>query len=319
MFLQILMIVIGFILLIVGAHFLVKGSSNIAKKFNIPEILIGLTIVAIGTSAPELIITITSASKKATDLIVGDAIGSNLCNLLLILGTISVIKPVKIDTEAKKIHIPVLFIVTCVIAFMGLGIARKNQSIIDRKSGILFIVLFIMYLLYPIIAEIKDITKKFKEKGKYKKESNMIISIIYVIFGIVLLKYGGDFVVDNSINIANSYNISEKIIGLTIVALGTSLPELVTSIVAVRKGDQDLAIGNLVGSCVFNFLLILGVGAIIEPLEISAEFNQKIILLAFSILLIWIFNFIGRKNYITRTKGVILLLIFITYTANLFR
>lgn len=320
MFLEILMIIIGFILLILGAHLLVKGASNIAKKFNIPEILIGLTIVAIGTSAPELIITITSASKGATDLIIGDAVGSNLCNLLLILGLISIIKPVKIEQEAKKIHIPILFIITSIILLIGLGLIGNNQNVLNKNDGIIFIVLFICYLLYPVIIEIKDIIKKVKEdkNNKKEKENNIVLSIIFIIIGFVLLKYGGDFVVNHSTNIAKMLDISEKIIGLTIVAFGTSLPELVTSIVAVIKGDEDLAVGNLVGSCIFNLLLILGVGAIITPLPFSEEFNHNLIILLFSTLLIWIFNFIGKKNYISRIQGVLLLFVFGGYIIKLF-
>lgn len=319
MFIQIVMIILGFILLICGANLLVKGSSNIAKKFHIPEMLIGLTIVAIGTSAPELIITITSASKNASDLILGNAIGSNLCNLLLILGLMAVLRPVEIEKDTKKIHIPILFFSTLILIAMQIGAFGSHANVIDKADGIILIILFILYFSYPILTEIKDIKKTYKEnKDKHINNSKTLLSIIFVIIGMVLLKYGGDFVVDHSVEVARMFNISERVIGLTIVSIGTSLPELVTSIFAVIKKNAELAVGNIVGSCIFNTFLILGIGSIITPLEFPAEFNQNIIILLVSIFLIWLFNFVGKKNWVTRAKGSILLLIFGIYIAKLF-
>ena len=307
MFLQILFIILGFILLICGAHLLIKGSINIAKKFRIPEIIIGLTIVALGTSAPELLVTITSANKGAGDLIIGNALGSNLCNLLLILGIMAVLKPIKADKDAKLIHIPVLFVVNLIILLLG-----STQNIISKTEGIILILLFLLYFSYPIIKQIKNVEDKLHLRPE-KIQNHLFISLLFISVGIILLKTGGDLVVENSINIANTFNISEKIIGLTILAFGTSLPELVTSIVASIKGDEDLAVGNLVGSCIFNLLLILGVGAIINPLKISNEFIIDIFILIASTLLIWLYFFIGDKNNITRSKGLILLIFFLIY------
>lgn len=315
-----LMITLGFVLLVIGADLLVRGASNIAKKFHIPEMLIGLTIVALGTSAPELIITITSAQSGATDLIIGNAIGSNLCNLLLILGLMAIIRPVFIDEEAKKIHIPVAVFAVFVILVIELSNLGSASAFIDRWDGILLVVLFIVYFTYPIFTEIKDIRQAYKEaknNGNTKK-INVFLSIIFIIIGVVLLKYGGDFVVDNATLIAEYFNISERVIGLTIVAIGTAMPELVTSIVAVIRKDTDLAVGNLVGSCVLNLFLILGIGAIITPLEFSTDFTQNLILLFFSTLLLWLFNYIGKKNTITRLKALILLGIFSFYMVGLF-
>lgn len=319
MFFEIIMIILGFILLVCGADLLVKGSSNIAKKFHIPEMLIGLTIVAIGTSAPELIITITSAGKDASDLILGNAIGSNLCNLLLILGLMAVLRPVEIGKDAKKIHIPILLLSTLILFIMQIGIFGGGVNVLDRIAGIILIILFILYFSYPILTEIKDIKKAYKDnKDKQINNSKTILSVIFVIIGIVLLKYGGDFVVDYSIEIARRINISERVIGLTIVAIGTALPELVTSIFAVIKKDTDLAVGNIVGSCIFNTFLILGIGAIMTPLKFSTEFNQNLIILLASTVLIWLFNFVGKKDMVTRTKGCTLLLIFGIYIFKLF-
>ena len=319
MLFSILMIILGFILLVVGADFLVKGTSNIAKKFHIPEMLIGLTIVALGTSAPELIITISSATSGANDLILGNAIGSNLCNLLLILGLMCVIRPVEIDKEAVKVHIPMVFISAVIILCLSLGIF-STPNVIDRRDGIILTIMFVLYFSYPIFAEIKDIKKAYKEnlKSDKFKDIKISLSILFIILGIVLLKYGGDFVVDYAINIAMELNVPESVIGLTIIAIGTAMPELVTSIVAVIKKDTDLAVGNLVGSCVLNLFLILGVGAIITPFNFSQDFNNNLIYLIISTFVIWCFNFIGKKHVLTREKGVILLLMFGFYIVRLF-
>ena len=320
MFINILMITLGFVLLVIGADLLVRGASNIATKFRIPEMLIGLTIVALGTSAPELIITITSAQAGATDLIIGNAIGSNLCNILFILGLMAIIRPVVIDDEAKKLHIPIALFAAIVILIMELSSLSSSSAFIDRIDGILLLILFAVYFTYPIFTEIKDIAKSYKEdkiSGNSKK-INVFLSIIFIVIGVVLLKYGGDFVVDNATLIAEHFNISERVIGLTIVAIGTAMPELITSIIAVIRKDTDLAVGNLVGSCVLNLFLILGVGAVITPLEFSSKFNQNLILLCISTFILWMFNFIGKKNTITRFKGFVLLLIFSLYMVGLF-
>lgn len=320
MFMYSIMIVIGFVLLVLGAELLVRGSSNIASKFHIPEMLIGLTIVALGTSAPELIITVTSAFSGNTDLIIGNAIGSNLCNLLFILGLMAIIRPIFIDEDAKKIHIPIAFLSVLVILFIEISHISSNPSFIGRVDGIILVILFLAYFTYPIFSEIKDIRKAYKENMNEESTKNIkiFVQIIFIIIGIVLLKFGGDFVVDYSTEIAQALGISERVIGLTIVAIGTAMPELITSIIAVIRKDTDLAVGNLVGSCVLNLLLILGVGAIITPLEFSNEFTQNLILLAISTLILWIFNFIGKKNTITRFKGFILLIIFTFYMVGLF-
>lgn len=320
MFINILMVILGFVLLVIGADLLVRGASNIATKFRIPEMLIGLTIVALGTSAPELIITITSAQAGATDLIIGNAIGSNLCNILFILGLMALIRPLVIDNEAKKIHIPIALFAAIVILIMELSSLSSSSAFIDRIDGISLLILFAVYFTYPIFTEIKDIAKSYKEdkiSGNSKK-INVFLSIIFIVIGVVLLKYGGDFVVDNATLIAEHFNISERVIGLTIVAIGTAMPELITSIIAVIRKDTGLAVGNLVGSCVLNLFLILGVGAVITPLKFSSKFNQNLILLCISTFILWIFNFIGKKNTITRFKGFVLLLIFSLYMVGLF-
>ena len=325
---DILMIILGFVLLVVGADMLVKGASNIAKKFHIPEMLIGLTIVAIGTSAPELIITITSTQSSITDLIIGNAIGSNLCNLLFILGLMAVIRPVKVDKEARNFHIPIAFLASTVILLMGLGILGNSTQYINQIEGFFLIILFIVYFSYPIIKEFEDIINSYKKeklerqnssnKNSKKKKINIPFSLLLIVVGVFLLKYGGDFVVDSATNIALYFNISERVIGLTVVAIGTALPELVTSIFAVIRKDTDIAVGNLVGSCVLNLFLILGIGAMITPLEFTPDFIQNLILLCSMTLVLWLFNFMGKRDTITRPKGLVLLGVFALYMVSLF-
>ena len=325
---DILMIILGFVLLVVGADMLVKGASNIAKKFHIPEMLIGLTIVAIGTSAPELIITITSTQSSSTDLIIGNAIGSNLCNLLFILGLMAVIRPVKIDKEAINFHIPMAFLASTVILLMGLGILGNSTQYINQIEGFFLIILFIVYFSYPIIKEFEDIINSYKKeklerqnssnKNSKKKKINIPFSLLLIVVGVFLLKYGGDFVVDSATNIALYFNISERVIGLTVVAIGTALPELVTSIFAVIRKDTDIAVGNLVGSCVLNLFLILGIGAMITPLEFTPDFIQNLILLCSMTLVLLLFNFMGKRDTITRPKGLVLLGVFALYMVSLF-
>ena len=325
---DILMIILGFVLLVVGADMLVKGASNIAKKFHIPEMLIGLTIVAIGTSAPELIITITSTQSSSTDLIIGNAIGSNLCNLLFILGLMAVIRPVKIDKEARNFHIPIAFLTSTVILLMGLGILGNSTQYINQIEGFFLVILFIVYFSYPIIKEFEDIINSYKKeklerqnssnKNSKKKKINIPFSLLLIVVGVFLLKYGGDFVVDSATNIALYFNISERVIGLTVVAIGTALPELVTSIFAVIRKDTDIAVGNLVGSCVLNLFLILGIGAMITPLEFTPDFIQNLILLCSMTIILWLFNFMGKRDTITRLKGLVLLGVFALYMVSLF-
>lgn len=318
MILNSIFIIIGFILLLIGANLLVKGSTNIATKFHIPEILIGLTIVALGTSAPELIITITSAQIGSSDLILGNAIGSNLCNILLILGLIALIHPIQLDKDTKKFHIPIALFSAIILLILQIPIYSSSAYVIEKLDGAILLILFILYFSYPIFIELKDIIKTYKENKSKKQNINILLSIFFILLGAILLKFGGDFVVDYSVKIAEYFKISERVIGLTIIAIGTATPELVTSIMAVIKKDSDLAIGNLIGSCTLNLLLIIGIGAIITPLNFTFELNQNLILLIFSTALIFLFNFIDKKNTITRTKGCILLIIFSIYIVNLF-
>lgn len=311
---HIILIIVGFILLIKGADFLVEGSSKIAKKFRIPEIIIGLTIVSIGTSMPELFVSITSAIDGYPDMAVGNVVGSNLCNLLLILGLSAIIKPIEFKRETRLIEIPITLAVT-VIFFVLCNIGAD----ITRTEGIILAVLFLLFIIYTIVMARKG--EKFEKKDaliKVEPNGKVLKSIFYILLGVVGLKIGGDFVVEHSVTIAEAVGISEKVISLTIIAIGTSLPELVTSVTAAFKGDSDIAIGNILGSNIFNILLILGVSAIITPIKYSMSYNNQILVLIIGTILLALFPFIGAKNKMTRTNGFSYLIIYAIYMAGLF-
>lgn len=318
MIVSIILIAIGFVLLIKGADFLVDGSSSIAKKFHIPEIIIGLTIVSIGTSMPELFVSITSALEGHSDMAMGNVIGSNVCNLLLILGLSTVIHPVKFQRETRLIEIPMCLALT--IIFMIL--CNTNADITRIEAGVL-IGLFVMFILYTIWMGIKGEKFDYEDTIEQKKEENtnisMLRSILYVVLGIIGLKIGGDLTVDYSVKIAQQFQISEQIISLTILAVGTSLPELVTSVTAARKGNSDIAIGNIIGSNIFNMLLIIGVTALIKPITYNVVYNVQLIILVVATLLLSLFPIIPPKNEMNRPNGLVYLAFYAIYLMILFQ
>ena len=320
MLISIILIILGFALLIKGADFLVEGSSNIAKKFHIPEIIIGLTIVSIGTSMPELFVSVTSALEGYSDMAMGNVIGSNICNLLLILGLSTVIKSVIFQRETRLIEIPMCLTIT--IIFMVFCNLQQN---ITRIEAIILIILFTIFIIYTIIMGKKG--EKFDEKGEEQSEVksiqevenvSLIKSTIFIILGIVGLKIGGDLSVNNAVTLAQHFGISEQIISLTILAIGTSLPELVTSVTAAIKGNSDIAIGNIIGSNIFNMLLIIGVSAIIKPITYNTAYNLEMIILIFGTLLLALFPIIPPKNKMSRANGVIYLVLYAIYLGILF-
>lgn len=310
MLLYIILIIVGFALLIVGADFLVDGASGIAKKFHIPEIIIGLTIVSIGTSMPELFVSITSAIDGYSDMALGNVIGSNLCNLLLILGLSSLIKPVDFQQETRKYEIPM-----CLLFTIILMIFSNTSGGISRSEAVILLVLFGLFIAYTIYMG----KKKSKEDSKVVEENNKTIkNIILIILGIIGLKFGGDFVVNNAVNIAQMFNISEKVISLTILAIGTSLPELVTSVTAAIKGNSDIAIGNIIGSNIFNILLILGVSSVIKPITFNSSYNMDLSILCISMVILALFPIIPPKNKMSRANGLIYVLMYGAYIGMLF-
>ena len=309
MLLNIFLIIVGFAFLIVSADVLVDGSSGIAKKFHIPEIIIGLTIVSIGTSMPELFVSVTSALDGYSDMSIGNIIGSNLSNLLLILGLSAIIKPVVFQKETRLYEIPMCLFFT--VIFM---IFCNTQGGISRVEAVILLVLFCLFLGYTIYMGKKESKNNLIELEVTESKNNSTIkNIILVILGIVGLKIGGDLVVNNAVSVANYFNISEKIISLTILAIGTSLPELVTSVTAAIKGNSDIAIGNIIGSNIFNILLIIGVSAVIKPIAYNITYNFDITVLLVSTIILAIFPFIPPKEKMSRANGIIYFLMYIIY------
>ncbi len=317
MFLSIILIAIGFALLVKGADFLVDGSSNIAKKFHIPEIIIGLTIVSIGTSMPELFVSLTSALEGHSDMSMGNVIGSNIANLLLILGLSTIIRPIKFQRETRLIEMPMCLILT--IIFM---IFCNTEGVISKIEAIILLILFIIFILYTIImgknGEKFDKEETIIELKTENEKVSIFKSIVFIVLGIIGLKVGGDLTVDNALVVARFFNISEKIISLTILAIGTSLPELVTSVTAAIKGNSDIAIGNIIGSNIFNMLLIIGISALINPIIYNVSYNLEMVILILGILLLSIFPIIPPKNQMNRSNGLIYLIIYVLYMVNLF-
>ena len=320
---SIILILVGFVFLVKGADLLVDGASNIAKKLHIPEIIIGLTIISIGTSMPELFVSITSAISGYSDMAIGNVIGSNLSNLLFILGLSSIIQSVEFKKETRVIEIPICLCIT--VAFW---IICNLGGDVSKLESIILILLFVIFIIYTIIMakmadkfEGEELEKDLEEdKSLSFKEKAIAFAkdIVYILLGIVLLKVGGDFTVNNAVNVATIMGISEKIISVTILAIGTSLPELVTSVSAAIKGKSDIAIGNILGSNIFNMLLIIGVSAFIKPIVYNLSYNRDMIFLMIGTLLLFIFPIIPPKKKMSRMNGIVYLGIYAVYIATLF-
>ena len=317
MIVWILLIVLGFVFLVKGADLLVEGASNFAKKFHIPEIIIGLTIVSIGTSLPELFVSITSAIDGYPDMAIGNVIGSNIANMFLILGMSATIKTIIFKRETRLIEIPICLVIS--IVFMIL--CNIGQDI-TRIDAIILTVLFIAFIAYTIVMAKKgeEFDKEENEKDIKKEDKptgSVIKNIIYMILGIVLLKFGGDFTVNNAVNIANFFGLSEKLISVTILAIGTSLPELVTSVSAAIKGKSDIAIGNIIGSNIFNMLFIIGTSALIKPIVYNMSYNIDMIFVLLSTIILALFPIIPPKNKMSRWNGILFVIIYVVYIITL--
>ena len=318
---KIIFIMIGFILLIKGADFLVKSATSIAKKFGLSEMLIGLTVVAVGTSLPEIFITITSAIEGHSDLIIGNAIGSCICNFLLVIGMTSLVKPVKFDKRIIKVHLPISFITTIVLLFLANTDKLGEAQTITRMQGMVLLLYTAVYIIYTIYEEKKLKNEKIDEeiiKEVKSKETNSISTIIvYMILGIVGLKVGSDLVVDNAIWIATILGLSEKFIGMTIVAVGTALPEMITGILAARKDETDLLLGNITGSNILNLCLLIGIGAIINPLTFASDFNSSMIILLIITICLQLVVMINKKSELNRKIGFFLIIAYIIYIGSI--
>ena len=319
MILEILFIIIGFIFLIKGADFLVKVATTIAKKFNLSEMLIGLTIVAIGTSLPEIFITITSSIEKHSDLIIANSIGSCICNFLFVLGVSSLIKPIKLEKRIVKVHLLISIFIMLLILFLGNMNRTDDIGIIEMPQGIILILFACFYIIYTIYEENKIKNNKLDKEIIEEvenieiKEQSFLIIFLYIIIGLLGLKFGSDFVVNNSIVLAKNLGFSESFIGITIVAIGTTLPEIVTGIVSAKKGKTDLLFGNIIGSNIINLCLLIGIGAIINPLIFNIEFNRSLAILIGITIVLQLIGLYNKKRQISKITGGIFVFIYVLY------
>ncbi len=298
---QFALLVVGFVMLVKGADWFVDGAAGIATKFGIPQLVVGLTIVAMGTSAPEAAVSITAALKNNAGITIGNVVGSNILNILIILGLTGVITTVAIQKSTLKIEIPFMLAVTCVL--MAMGATGGNVS---RFEGVILWLLFIAYLTYLFI-----LAKKGNKDEEKPEERSVLKLLVLAVIGGVIVVVGSNVTVDAATAIARIIGLSENFIGLTIVALGTSLPELVTSVTAAKKGNADIAIGNIVGSNIFNILFVVGTSALIIPIPFASSFIIDTIISVAAGVLLWISVF--RTMSLKRNWGIVMLLGYAAY------
>lgn len=309
-----ILLIVGFILLIVGANYFVDASSSIARIFKIPSMIIGLTIVAFGTSSPELAVNISAILKGSTNIAIGNVVGSNIVNILLILGITAIIKPVNLTTNTLKKEFPFLLISTLALYILALDIFKSGPiSELSRFDGVILLILFCMFFYYLITSTIRSNQSSENTKEEPIKKASLPKSILISILGLAGIILGGDLVVNQSVVIARNFGISERIIGLTIVAIGTSLPELVTSVIAATKNESEIAIGNIIGSNIFNILFILGVSSSIKALPVDSGNYLDIIVLVFATIITYILSITKKK--VSRYEGTFLSISYIAYIA----
>lgn len=313
MTIAILLIALGFVLLIKGADWMVAGSSALAKKNNISNLAIGLTIVAFGTSAPELVVNSFASFQGHSDIVFGNVIGSNNFNLFVILGIVGLISPLVVQSSTVWKEIPLSLFAVIILYVLGNHFFYQETSTLTRMDALLLFVMFGLFLFY--------VYKQLKTDTVEPEIVSLPISTLkiwtLIIAGLAGLVLGGKLVVDNAVQVATAMGVSEKIIGLTIVAAGTSLPELVTSVVAALRKNNDIAIGNIIGSNIFNIFLILSVSAFIRPIEYKPLFNFDLYLLAGGTVFLFLAMFTGAKKKLDRWEAALLLITYVFYTIYL--
>ena len=310
MILNIFLLILGFVFLIKGADIFVDGASSTAQNFKVSKMLIGLTIIAFGTSAPEFAVSMSALASGSTDMVLGNVIGSCITNSLLILGIAAIINPIKVkqNTVKKELPLCLLFSTALVVLFLDTKLADGVSNQITRADGIIILLFFSIFLYYLISLTKHKKASIFEEKPKFK----LWKSLLFVVVGLIGIIIGSDLVVDNAIEIAKVLGLSERLIALTIIAIGTSLPELVTTIVSAKKGEQDLLLGNIIGSNIFNICVVLGIPVIIYGTLTPASFLLiDLVMLILSSLMLFIFA--ETKHTITRMQGFIMLVAFIAY------
>lgn len=301
-FMEYLLLIIGFVLLVKGADFFVDGASSIAAKLKVPSLIIGLTVVSIGTSLPEAAVSISASLSGNNGISLGNVIGSNIFNLLMVVGVSSTILPIITDRDILKRDMPINIVITAILCAMLL------DGTLSRLDAAILLLLLATYMFILIRSAIKN-----RAEADETKVLSWTKSVIFTVLGAAAIIFGGDLVVDNATIIAKTLGMGETLVGLTIVAIGTSLPELVTSIIAAKKGDSGIAMGNVMGSNIFNILFILGVAGVIQPMHADAAFFIDAGILICIAILMFVFAFTKRK--ISRVEGAISVLLYVAYTA----
>jgi cation:H+ antiporter len=289
---------------------LVEGSSAIAKRLKVSDLVIGLTIVSFGTSSPELAVNIVSSFKGSSEISLGNIVGSNIFNILVVAGLSAIIRPITVHYSTLKKEIPLSFIA----ALSVLALGNKNPAILTRGDGVVLLSFFAIFLAYVFEMAQKD--KSMFEEMEMEKVKNIsvLVSIVYIIGGLSGLVFGGRWIVNSATEIAKAFGVSDKLIGLTIVAAGTSIPELATSIVAAMKGNSEIALGNVIGSNIFNVFFILGISAVINPIAYNVQINTDLILLLITTIILSLFS---RDLKIDKLEGIFFFLSYIGYTVYL--
>ena len=309
---NILLLLVGLGLVVLGADWLVNGASSIARRAGISEFVIGLTIVGFGTSCPELVVSLSGAIEGNSDISVGNVVGSNIFNVLFILGLTTMVLPVGMTDKNRRIDIPITLGVTILLVILGIT-GSMSGPVISRWEGVLMLLVFSAYLFYCFKSDSKD---EFSETQQ--ATLSITKSIALTLTGLAGLIFGGDLFVDSATALARQIGVSDKFIAVTILAGGTSLPELATSLVAAIKGKEQLALGNILGSNVFNAMMILGLSSVITPLSFASMTIVDIITLVLSAVLLLIWAYTGRKNRIDRREGAAMLLCYVAYNVFLF-
>jgi len=314
MIIQSLLVIVGFACLIFGANWLVDGASALAKKFNVSDLAIGLTIVAFGTSAPELVVNIIGSLNGYSDIVLGNIIGSNNFNLFIILGISGLILPITVQSSTAWKEIPISLLVAIILFFFINDFQFSGSGMLSRTDSLIMLVMFVLFLYYVF----RQMKNDSNIRTDFAPKSTGIIWLL-ILIGLSGLIAGGQLVVINSVKIANSLGVSEKIIGLTVVAAGTSLPELVTSIVAAIKKNSDIAIGNVIGSNIFNILFILSISGLIRPIEYNPKFNTDLYILIGGTIFLFTAMLSGQRKKLDRWEAGVLLAFYLLYTGYLIR
>jgi len=314
---HILLLILGFILLVKGADYLIEGSAATARKYHISEIVIGLTLVSFGTSFPELIVNIIAAMKQENDLVLGNVIGSNIFNTAAILGVAGLFAPMAVHWRTFRYEIPFSMFITFLLLTMGIG--WLGNGILGTLEAVILLMLFAAYLyyIYYFMKKDRQILIELAETMEVPPFSGLR-TVLYIIGGSVALVWGGKLVVDNAVVLAESWGLSRKLISITVISAGTSLPELATSVMAAIRRKADLAVGNIVGSNIFNILLVLGSSAAIHPITYSSSFNFDILYFLGILLVLFFMLYAGKKKVLSKKESLVLLLLFIFYMIWLF-